>query len=1134
VNGLRDLLIRLAALDVTLTSDGTTLDVDAPDGALTDQLLADLRARKPALIAHLVKAEAGRRLATDSVPPVAESASYPLSFAQRRLWFLDRLEGTSSAYNLSAAFRIVGPLDRSALAAGLDDLIARHPMLRVRFVAERGEPRQIVAASIPTPLTFDEADDESAAYRIVRAAADLPFDLAVGPPIRVTLLRIGDDEHLLAVALAHIVADGWTIGVIAREWSACYNGRRANAPIDLPPPAAGYVAYADWQRRMVECDGYAEPLDRWSARLAGAPTTLEIPTDRRRPPRQTFAGAVAPLGVGSDDTARIKSLAVASGATIFMAALAAYAVLLARYTGVRDLLVGVPIANRNRSETEGVVGLFANIVPVRVIVEEGITFRRLLDRVRAETLAAYADQEVPFDLLVERLAPERDLSRNPLIQTMFAFQNSPANGAAPELAFDRTVVTPIPLPDGSVRFDLETHVWEEGDRLRGELLYNTALYDAETARRLAGDYVGWMARLAAAADRPVDEVTTLAPEARRTVVETWNETAVDYPRERTLPQLIERQAAATPDAVAVACGDIRLTYAELDAHATRLAGALAAVGAKPGALVGLLAGRSEKTVGALLAIMKTGAGYLPLDPAYPADRIAYMLRDAGAVAVVTDEASRALAGDTPTVSVDAVGEADLTPPRADDTAYVIYTSGSTGKPKGVEILHRNIVNFLLSMADKPGIGAADTLLAVTTVSFDISTLELFLPLTVGATVVVARREEATDGAALARLVATSGATVMQATPATWRLLLAAGWRGGDGFTILCGGEALTRDLADDLTGGGATVWNMYGPTETTVWSTIRAVGSGGREIEPVGRPIANTRLYILDPRFEPTPIGVTGELYIGGAGVSPGYLNRPDLTAERFLPDPFVPGRRIYKTGDLARYAADGTVEYRGRIDTQVKLRGYRIELGELEAVIAADAQVSACVCAVKRTAAGETLVAYVQAKNGAVDEAALRRRVRAWAPDYMNPARYVVVGDLPLTPNGKVDRNRLPAPTVDVDRAGYRPPGAGTEKIVAAAWADALGLERLCVDENVFDVGAHSFLAMKVHHRLCDELDRPLEVVDLFRYPTVASLARRIDEVDPGEERAVAAVAAADKRKASFARQRDRTLKARGVERKQ
>jgi amino acid adenylation domain-containing protein len=1130
---LRHLLNRLAELDVSLRLDGESLAIEAPPGVLSQDLLNELRERKPDLMAHLSRREAGRILNRNPIPPAPPSATHPLSFSQRRLWFLDRLEGPSAAYNLSAAFRMSGPLDREALKASLGDLVDRHPMLRMRVVVEAGEVRQAIIPTIPPPLFFHEGVTEDEARSLIRTSADTPFDLTVGPPIRVVLVNTAPEKHLLAVTLAHFVADGWTIGLLSREWSALYNARCAGTALDLPQPAIGYHDFAAWQWQMHAADGYSEVLERWCARLAGVPTILEVSPDRPRAPEQVFAGAVIPLATDAATTAQIKKLAEGTGSTVFMVALAAYAVFLWRYTGAPDLLVGTPLANRNRAETEVVVGLFANILPVRVTLESGMTFRRLVSAVRSEMLTVFADQDVPFDLLVERMAPERDLSRNPLVQTMFAFQNSPANAAGPDLSLEHTVVEPFPLPDGSVRFDLETHLWEEGGCLKGELLFNTALYHDETARRLAADFVGWLARLAAEPDRPIEKTTSLSPEMRELVVEKWNATRVEVPDGLTLATLIERQAAATPAATAVVCGSAHLSYAQLDEQATGLARALAAHGARPGTLVGLLAERSEKTVVALLAILKSGAAYLPLDPTYPAERIGFMLADSGAIAVIADESGRTHAPRTPVVDLTAVGSAPLTPATPDDTAYVIYTSGSTGKPKGVRILQRNIVNFLVSMARKPGMAASDRLVAVTTISFDISALELFLPLIVGGSTIVARREEAMDGTALARLLETSGATIMQATPATWRLLLATGWRGKRGFTALCGGEALSRGLADSLCAGGAVVWNMYGPTETAVWSAIHRVSSGGDEVEPLGRPIANTRIYILDRGREPVPIGALGEIYIGGAGVSPGYLNRPDLDAERFLADPFVPGGRMYQTGDLGRFAADGTLTFAGRVDTQVKLRGFRIELGELEAVISADSQVAACACSVKHTRAGETLVAYIQPQSGRIDEMALRRRVRAWAPDYMNPTCYMVLEAMPRTPNGKIDRNRLPDPILNRDRIGMQPPGNTTEKTIAAAWAAALGVDQISVDTNVFEIGAHSFLALQVHQRLRHELPRPLELVDLFRFPTVASLARRLDEIDAGTGPEMGARPSLEKRKTSLAQQRDRTLKARGIERK-
>jgi amino acid adenylation domain-containing protein len=911
------------------------------------------------------------------LPPLQRASregSLSLSFAQQRLWFLDRFEPGSPFYNIPAAARLTGELDVVALYRSLVEIVRRHETLRTTFHEVEGQPVQVIAPDLPVALSALDLSDlptverGAEVLRLARAEAQRPFDLSHGPLLRITLMKLAPGEHVVLLVMHHIVSDGWSMGVFYRELAALYQGFTTGKSAPLPALPVQYADYAEWQRDRLPGETLEKQLAYWKERLAGAPAALELPTDRPRPPVQTVRGATEPLLISKDLLARVKALCQSTGSTPFMVLLAAFQAVLSRYSGQEDFCIGTPIAGRTRPELEGLIGFFVNTLVLRTDLSGDPTFRELLARVRETALGAYAHQDLPFEMLVEALQPQRDLSRTPLFQVMFALQNTPLPSVdLPGLRF-----SPIEADSGTAKFDLSLFLAETEQGLAGNLEYNTDLFEAATVRRLLGHFQHLLDAAITDPAQRLSELPLLTQTERLQILGEWNATQTRCPKAQTVHRLFEFQAEQTPYAVALVFEGEDLTYRELNAKANRLAHSLRDLGVGPEVPVGICLERSVNMVVALLAVLKAGGAYIPLDPAYPSERLAFMLSDAGASLVLTQESLVArLSGheavpiclDTDAQVIAQQSEENPFPMTgAEHLAYVIYTSGSTGRPKGVEITHASVVNFLTSMRRRPGLNNRDTLLAVTTLSFDIAALEILLPLSVGARVEIVRREVAQDGVRLAEKLAVSGATVMQATPATWRLLLEAGWSGSPGLKILCGGEPLAPELAQQLLARGSSVWNLYGPTETTIWSTLHQV-DGRLGPVPIGRPIDNTEVYVVDGQGQAVPVGVQGELLIGGAGVARGYRRQPELTAEKFIRDPFSgrPEARLYRTGDLARWLRNGELECLGRVDHQVKIRGFRIEPGEIEAVLGQHPAIrQAAVLAREDTPGDKRLVAYV------------------------------------------------------------------------------------------------------------------------------------------------------------------------------
>jgi len=1038
--------------------------------------------------------------------------SIPLSFAQQRLWFLRQLEPDSSAYNQPTAIRLCGSLDIPALTKALDTIVERHDTLRTNFVmSDDGVPKQLINAprSVGVPLVnlsgYPETNRESELQREIEGITQRPFDLSRDLMLRVCLLKLSTAEHVLILVTHHIASDGWSSGILWRELATLYGAFSRGEANSLPVLPIQYADYAIWQRQWLQGEVLERQLSYWKHQLVGV-SALDLPTDRPRPAVQTYRGAKQSLVLPKTLSDQLQALSRKEGVTLFMTLMAAFQTLLHRYSGQDDIVMGSPIAGRTRSETEGLIGFFVNTLVLRADLSGNPSFRELLHRVREMALGAYEHQDIPFEKLVEELHPDRDLSRSPLFQVLFAFQNVPRQTR--ELL--GLTVSPVEIINETAKFDLSLYIWEEKEGLRARLEYNTDLFDAPTIHRMLGHFATLVQGIVTNPDRHLSDLPILTEIERSQLLIEWNDTQKDYPGDKCIHELFEAQVEKSPDAVAVVFEDKQLTYRELNIKANQLARCLRKLGVGREALVGICVERSLDMIVGLLGILKAGGAYVPLDPAYPKERLAFMLQAAQVQVLLTqqqllselptDHGAQLLCLDTDWAKVAEQSDTNLdntTTP--ENLAYVIYTSGSTGKPKGIQIPHSAVVNFLSSMQCEPGLAAHDTLLAVTTLSFDIAGLELSLPLTVGARVVIVSREVAVDGVLLAENLAKSGATMMQASPTTWRMLLETGWQGSNHLKVLCGGEALSPEIATQLLTRSSSLWNMYGPTETTIWSSIYRVETPNGQI-PIGRPIANTQMYILDRHRQPLPIGVPGELYIGGAGLARGYLNQPDITAEKFVSDPFrgKPGSLLYRTGDLARYLPDGSIEFLGRTDNQVKIRGFRIEVGEIESVVRQHSAVLDTAVVMHENYSGDKrLVAYVVGERESTPTAdELRNFLKRKLPDYMIPAAFVVVDSLPLTPNGKLDRSALPRPDqAGPDLATYRPARTPAEETVVKIWADVLNVERVGIHDSFFDLGGHSLLATKVVSRVREAFHIDLPLRSIFQAPTVAELVAVITE---------------------------------------
>jgi amino acid adenylation domain-containing protein len=1095
-----------------------------------------------------------------------ESFSFPASFAQQRLWFLDQFDPGQSVYNMGFAVRIESPLDVGAMEKSLNELVKRHESLRTTFTNIDGEPVQTVARQLDLTLKVvdltgaDEAGRENEAIKLVEATAAEPFDLATGPLLRSLLAQLGEATHILSFVMHHIISDGWSMGVFLRELGTFYQGFVNGRPVVLDELPIQYADYASWQRDWLQGRRLTEQVDYWRDHLLNAPPTLDLGSDRLRPSLQTFKGARLHSELPATLLAELRNLSRREGVTLFMTLLSAFDVLMSKFSGQADIVVGTPIAGRNRTELEGIIGYFANTLPLRVDLTGNPSFNNLLKRVREVALGAYAHQDVPFDKLVEELQPDRSLSHSPLFQVIFALENTPQTQTFPGLD-----VTWMNIDRGTSRSDLSLFASEQEDCLSCMWEFSTDLFDHQTIEQIISSFETLLQNVVSDSATPIGYLDIWSEQERRELVTKWNSTELESSASETMHARFETQTNLTPNAVAVACNDRKLTFGELNSRANQLAHRLQQCGVSVETPVGVFLDRSVETIVALLGILKSGGCYVPIDPAYPAARVAFMLVDSEVPVLLTE--SKLLSSlpslPTQTICLDDWSEFEresaenpTSSVTAENLAYIIYTSGSTGTPKGVEVTHRTVVHLLDATKEQLGFRAGDVWTVVHSYAFDFSVWEIWGCLLQGGTLVVVPLEVVQSPPELFDLLCREGVTVLNQTPSALRELLSvreqarrsdADW---NLRVIVCGGDALDQELAIELEKLDVPIWNFYGPTESTVWTTCTEVTQTSvcdssqkvqmrteeqtevRSTVSIGEPIRGLQVYLLDQYLQPVPAGVPGELLIGGAGLARGYSRRSALTAEKFIPDLFGydRGDRLYRTGDLARHRRDGSIEFIGRIDNQVKLRGFRVELGEIESALTQHSRVEQAVVIIREDQNQDRrLVAYVVSHNGeTLSPSELRDHLRLTLPDYMVPAAFVGLAEIPLTPNKKVDRRALPAPDYSPDysngqAAGLATPRTPVEELLVGIWSQVLRLPSVGIHDDFFALGGHSLLATQVISRIRQVLNIELPVRILFECLTIESMARRLDGMVESSVQAppIVTVERSGKLPLSFAQQR-------------
>lgn len=991
-------------------------------------------------------------------------------------------------------------LDNSA-----NQILARHEILRTRFSFEMGVPipeitdEAKILISIVDLEEFDEKDQETEARRLAEQEVLQPFDLFQALLIRLRLYKLGKDKYFLLLVAHHTVADGWSLGVFLKELMIFYEANTTGADAQLPDLPIQYFDYAYWQNSEKQEEALQSSMSYWKKQLGGELPNLELPVDRPRGSRQTFAGGTYRFIISKDQTKALEEISRQEDATLFMTLLTAFYMLLHRYTGQDDVLVGIPTANRNHAELENLIGVFINTLVIRVSLDSNPSFRELLRQVRKVSLEAYAHQDFPYEKLVEELKPRRDLNRPPLFQVVFNLQNSPV----PRLEIPGIETAFLEIDRGVSQFDLTLMISRKEEQCEAMVEYNADLFKQPTITRMFGAFQMFLQYALTRPDSPISTLQLVTGDKLHNIIFKLNQTTIAFPREKCIHTLIEEQVKKTPNAIAIIHGQRQLTYRELNLRANGLAKHLRELGIGPEKRVGVLMKKSVRSIEALLGVLKAGGAYVPIHISSPPERIQFILKDADAKILLTNVNSGSLDEFTGLIlnlnDENLLAESDSSHDQnlvnSDSLAYIIYTSGSTGEPKGVMVNHTSLVNFLLSMRTSPGIDKDTVLLALASISFDPSTLELFLPLMVGAKVVIADEEMTTNPLLLAEAISRHDVNTLQATPATWQLLLDIGWAGKPGLQALCGGDVLTRKMADQLLERVGSLWNVYGPTETTVWCTLTQIQKGDGPIT-IGYPIANAQIYILDRYLQIVPVGVAGELLIAGEGLARGYLNNPQLTSEKFINNIFSSetGSRLYKTGDLARYLPDYSIEIVGRSDDQVKIQGHRMELGEINSVLLQHPSVNDGIVITRTEVSGDKrLIAYFVAKHEvSTDAAALREFFGKKLPDYMIPSFFVSIGSLPLTSNGKIDKKSLPLPGDIRQLSGYVAPRNEEEQIMVQIWQNVLDVEQVGIYDNFFDLGGASIQSIHIVAG-ANMYGYQVSVENIFEYQTVAGLAAHI-----------------------------------------
>ncbi len=1098
-----ELLDQLRALDVHVRAEDGRLRISAPKGSLTPALEAALVASKAELLKVLTAAPAVAHTASPALFAVPRTGTLRLSYLQERLWVLDQLQPGHTAYNLATASSVIDPLDIPRLVTASRRLVARHEILHSHFVLDGSSPVVRVASADSTRIEVRDLRGLSAEeqQRVVSTAATVaahaPFDLAHESPVRIEILQTGDTAGAFVFAAHHIAVDSWSMGLLMQELTKEYESLGSGVLPARTPDLLQYIDFAQWQRAVMEGPGAQARLKFWTDRLAGLPQMSTFPTDHPRPIDVSGVGMAYDFAWSPELYDGVKAMARDLDATIYMILLAAMASVLSRNTGQTDIAIGSPLGTRERSELETMIGPIVNPLVLRFDLSDDPPFAALVKRAREAVLDGHENQDVPFETLVQQLNPDRSLGHAPLFQVAVVQHSAPNAGG--------TAIT-----GGGAIYDVTMFATEHHGMLTGALEYRSDLYDPATIARVDSQIQSLLMAAARDHQRRVSELPLLTTAESARLLHEFNPAPTDVDRTTVVAQFA-RTATAHGARGAVLASDGTLTYAELDRRSNLVAHALRAAGAGRGMYVALATDRSSAMVVGALGILKAGAAYVPVDVAYPADRVAFMLRDSGAKHIVTTAEAlhsiRDLELPSAVIKVDELVSAAATAPSIpvadgptpEDVAYLIYTSGSTGTPKGVMVPHRAMSNFIAAMRERPGISPDDGVMCVTSMSFDISVLEVFLPLVSGARTIIAAREDASDGARLAELIRRSEATMVQSTPSGWRLLMNARWSGDDRVTAIAGGEPMPEDLTRWLTARVRRVWNGYGPTETTVYSTMALLT--GSDMITIGTPVANTRIYVLDAGGLLAPIGAPGEIVIGGDGVTLGYCNRADLTADKFVPDPFQPGHTVYRTGDIGRWRSDGRLEHLGRIDGQVKVRGYRIETGEIEAALSTHEMVRTAVVGVRHASVDDPrLVAWVQLhEEDTCTASELRRHLRQRLPEFMIPSMVVLVESFVLTPNAKIDSKALPEPFGHARSAPHEfvAPATDSEKMIADVWTRLLGVPQVGTADSFFELGGHSLLAMRAASEISERSGRVIEPRLLF-FRTLGQLAEACDATIP------------------------------------
>lgn len=1095
-----------------MMSDSTTdrSVTQSPPGTDLEQRLADL---PPDKLAALHKRLLQKRQSYQPIIRLPDEACYPLSFHQQRLWFIEQLQPETPLYNVSRAMHLRGPLQYPALKSALQVLLDRHEALRTTFHVLDGEPIQRIDASPELELPIidlqaDTADADASLTLHLSKEGQYIFGLAAGLLFRPILFRLADDQHVLQLTIHHLACDGWSLRLLFKELAVLYRGFCSGRVCELPPTILRYVDFARWQREPRQQRLFAEHIQWWKRQLAEAPAVLELATDKPRPPVNSGSGAFMQLEIPAELRKQLEGLARRENVTLYMTLLAGFIILLHRYTGMEKFLVGTTSTGRHRPETHPIVGFFVDTMVIKADLSGEPTVRDVLQRVQQTVINAVKHSDVPFDRIVESLDLPRDLSRHGLFQVLF---NAPPQY---DLDFDGLEATPVKVDAQVSRFDLEMTFAEGANKTTG-INWSTDLFDTETIQRMLGHYVVLLKAIATSQDQTVCQMPLLTEPERIQLLVQWNNTAEEFPGARCIHELFEQQVERTPAADAVVFGCEKLTYRELNQRANQLAHYLVARGVVPESLVGLCLERSPELIVCILGILKAGGAYVPLDPGYPQKRLDMIVKDTGIRLMLTqpDLAMRftgvepVLPGDTEAYPQDNPGLKGS----PDRLAYIIFTSGSSGRPKGVMVEQRALVNFVRAAQRVVQLDHSDALLSVTTISFDIFALELFLPLLCGAGMILASRETAMDGHALASLLTSSRATHLQATPATWQMLVDVDWQPPGVFTGLCGGELLPRKLAQAMAQRCTRLWNWYGPTEATVWATVLEVSARDYVAGNIGKPLSNYRIFILDGTDNPVPIGVVGELVIGGDSLARGYFNQPELTAARF--SEFGSLGRVYRTGDRARWRQDGQIEFLGRADQQVKVRGFRIEPGDIESTLLQHPGVSAAVVRVVGAAENRKLAAYIIARSGLSKETMgpLREHVKEYLPGYMCPTSYTLLERFPLMPNGKIDRQALPDPDESrLDLNGsYVAPQTPLQQQLTEIWADVLGVDKVGIRDDFFELGGHSLLVLRLIARMEQVMGEKLSLLDMFQNPSIEAITRRDASQEGNLPEAVTAIRA-------------------------